>query len=67
MSLITQFWIPKGFTLYWNTSTLKCTLFYKQRHDENEAENENRSHRYDINGPRPTHGHKYIRYKIVSV
>ena len=23
-----------------------------------------RSHRYDINRPRPRHGHKYIKYKI---
>ena len=27
----------------------------------------NRSHRYNINRPRPRHGHKYTRYKIVSV
>ena len=24
----------------------------------------NRSHRYDINGPRPRHGQKYTKYKI---
>ena len=24
----------------------------------------NRSHRYDINTPRPRHGHRYIKYKI---
>ena len=23
----------------------------------------NRSHRYDINRPRPRHGHKYTKYK----
>ena len=23
-----------------------------------------RSHKYDINGPRPWHGHKYTKYKI---
>ena len=27
----------------------------------------NRPHRYDINRPRPRHGHKYTKYKIVSV
>ena len=25
---------------------------------------ENRCHIYDINGPRPGHGHKYIKYKM---
>ena len=30
----------------------------------NEAENENRSQRYDISGPRPRHGHKYAKYKM---
>ena len=24
----------------------------------------NRSHRYDINRPRPRHGHKYSKYKM---
>ena len=24
----------------------------------------NRSHRYDINRPRPRHGHKYTKYKM---
>ena len=24
----------------------------------------NRSHIYDINGPRPGHGHKYTKYKM---
>ena len=24
----------------------------------------NRSHRYDINRPRPREGHKYIKYKM---
>ena len=24
----------------------------------------NRSHRYDINRPRPRNGHKYIKYKM---
>ena len=28
-----------------------------------EADKENRSHRYDINRPRPRHGHKYTKYK----
>ena len=27
-------------------------------------EMKNRSSRYDINGPRRTHGHKYTKYKI---
>ena len=27
----------------------------------------NRSHRYDINRPKARQGHKYTRYKIVSV
>ena len=27
----------------------------------------NTSHRYDVNRTRPRHGHKYTRYKIVSV
>ena len=27
----------------------------------------NRSQKYDINRPRPRHGHKYTKYKIVSV
>ena len=29
----------------------------------NEAEMKNRSHRYNINRPRPTHEHKYTKYK----
>ena len=29
-------------------------------------EMKNRSHRYDINRPRPKHGHKYTKYKNVS-
>ena len=24
----------------------------------------NRSHKYDINRPKPRHGHKYTKYKI---
>ena len=31
---------------------------------ENEAENEKRSHRYDINRPRPRTGHKYTKHKM---
>ena len=33
-------------------------------HNENKSENENRSHRYDINRPRYRHGQKYIKYKM---
>ena len=29
----------------------------------NENENEKVSHRYDINTPRPRHGHPYTKYK----
>ena len=36
---------------------------YTINHDENEDENEKRSHRYDINRPRSRHGHKYSKYK----
>ena len=37
-----------------------CTI----NHNENEDENEkNKSHRYDINRPRSSHGHKYSKYK----
>ena len=25
---------------------------------------QNRSHKYDINRPKPRHGHKYTKYKI---
>ena len=33
-------------------------------HNENEDENEKRSHRFDINRPRSRrHGHKYSNYK----
>ena len=32
-------------------------------HNENEVKIENRSHRYDINRPKSTHGHKYSKYK----
>ena len=32
-------------------------------HNENEGENENRSHRYDINRPRSRHGDKCNKYK----
>ena len=39
---------------------------YMINDNENEAENENRSQRYDINWPRPRHGHKY-NIKCVSV
>ena len=31
---------------------------YMSNFNENEAENENRWHRYDRNTPRPRHGHK---------
>ena len=27
----------------------------------------NRSHIYDINGPRPKHGHKYTKYKMCFI
>ena len=27
----------------------------------------NRPHIYNINGPRPRHGHKYTKYKIKNV
>ena len=32
--------------------------------NENEAENEKQIHRYDINRPRPKHGHKCAKYKM---
>ena len=32
--------------------------------DENEAKMKNKSHRYDLNGIRPRHGHKYAKYKV---
>ena len=32
--------------------------------NENKTENKNRSHRYDINIPRPRHGLKNTKYKI---
>ena len=32
--------------------------------NENEAENENMSRRYDINRPKPRHGHKYTKCKM---
>ena len=32
-------------------------------HNENEDENEKRSHRYNINRPRSRRGHKYSKYK----
>ena len=35
--------------------------------NENEAENENRSHRYDRNTPRPRHGHKCTEYKMMVI
>ena len=31
--------------------------------NHNENEDENDTHRYDINRPWPRHGHKYIKYK----
>ena len=37
---------------------------YLINNNENEAENENRSHRYDINSPSPRHGLKYTKYKM---
>ena len=33
-------------------------------YNENEAGNENRSHRYGINKHRPKYRHKYIKHKI---
>ena len=36
---------------------------YTINYIENEGESEKRSHRYDINTPRPRHGHKYSKYK----
>ena len=32
--------------------------------NESEAKNENRSHRYGINRPRPRHESKYTKYKM---
>ena len=32
--------------------------------NENKAAINNRSHRYDMNRPRPRHGHKYTKYKM---
>ena len=32
--------------------------------NENEAAIKKRSHRYDMNRPRPRHGHKYTKYKM---
>ena len=32
--------------------------------NENKAAIKNRSHRYDMNRPRPRHGHKYTKYKM---
>ena len=32
--------------------------------DENEAKMKNKSHRYDLNGIRSRHGHKYAKYKV---
>ena len=29
-----------------------------------ELKMKNRSHKYDINRPKPRHGHKYTKYKI---
>ena len=31
---------------------------------KNSLEMKNRPHRYDINRPRPRHGHKYAKYKM---
>ena len=31
---------------------------------ENGTENKKRSQRYDINRPRPRHGHKHTKYKM---
>ena len=34
-------------------------------HDnKNEAEKKNRSHKYDINRPRPTHGHESTKHNL---
>ena len=33
--------------------------------DENEAKMKNRSHRHDINRPRPRHGQKYKCLRII--
>ena len=33
-------------------------------YSENKAEMRIRSHRYDINRPRPRNGHKYTEYKV---
>ena len=37
---------------------------YMIHYNENEAGNENRSHRYGINRHRPKYRHKYIKHKI---
>ena len=46
----------------------KCICFnqvgYMINYNENEAENENGSHRYDINRTKPRHGHKYNKFKM---
>ena len=36
---------------------------YTVNHNKNEEQNEKRSHRYDINRPRSSHGYKYSNYK----
>ena len=38
-------------------------VYLNENGKENEAENENRSSRYDINRPRRRHGHTYVLSK----
>ena len=52
--------------LFENYSLFSSMLFwdYKINYSENKAETKIRSHRYDINRPRPRNGHKYTEYKV---
>ena len=48
----------------------KIRLFlcdYIINNNENEVENEKRSHTYDINRPRPTHRHKLLNTKHILI
>ena len=49
---------PKQVRLFW--------WGYMSNGNKSEAENENRSHRYGINRPRPGYWYKYTKYKMLS-
>ena len=44
-----------------------CTKTSVCLNDKMRLKMKNRSHRYDVNRPRPKHGHKYTIYKICLI